>query len=71
MNVRQYPCIKILTVSLAFLLNHSSEYALAIMASFLEYILELYTFPQLKSWFCTFRLIGTLSMISLYLNTII
>ena len=41
------------TVSLdSFLLNHSKEYSIAAIASWIEYSVELYLFPSLKScWF--------------------
>lgn len=43
---------------LAFLLDHSTEYLMAVLAALVEFVLELFMFPRLKSWLCTFKLIG-------------
>ena len=49
----EYVCIAVnstqVTLS-AFLLNHSPEYTFATFASLLEYAIEWYLFPSLKSW---------------------
>ncbi len=42
----------------SFLLNHSTEYAAAIMAALGEYFVESFLFPDLKSWLCILKYIG-------------
>jgi len=45
---------------LAFLLDHSTEYTVALVSAICEYMLESWMFPRFKSWLCIFRYIGLL-----------